>query len=261
MASWDVMLDGVGYMIAPGSYRATGKRQTTAGSTSRRTSHHLAEFSAGLVDPERSDLFDVEPNGAWPAPWPLGASAIGAAPRRAQVSGTLNTAEPKLTAVGGGYLFIAAGSQLYRWSGSGSVAQRLNLAANAVDITRRGEDLFIAYGTSADVQRWHDASGTSTLSVLGAGEQATHLGAAGEMLVTAPPATPDRVEVWNSSLSASTTILLGGNVRKIANGGDVLLIATDPRSRRFGARATSASRSSESPASRRSCNPRTTSPG
>ncbi len=213
MASWDVEIDGAGYMIVPGSYRRRSVLPDRGNLPSGRQ----------LIDDFRGGLAMTSVPGAWLA----GDQMIGPGPRRKTASGTVGSASPKLVAHDASYLYVAAGSSFHRWPGSGSTQNRTSLPANAVDMVRKGSALFFAYDGNADVSRWVDGTATATNSVLGAGYKAHRLGAVGDLLVTCNNASRNQIDVWNASLTTSSTHTLHGDVRRMATYGDKLLVATD----------------------------------
>ena len=95
MSDWDITLDGVDYMLVPGSYRAFHDPPVET----RMERLRLRGFTTGLNQPHPVDggglLTGLR---AWPAPWPLGTEGIGPAPAAQAVSGAISTSQPKLSA-------------------------------------------------------------------------------------------------------------------------------------------------------------------
>ena len=226
MSNWDISLAGEGYMIVPGSYRASLVAGTEAGRDQRE---RLAGFAAGQTagGGQGGGLFGIGSSGAWPAPWPVGTSGIGPGPARQAASGTVGTASPKLCAANDDYLFVAAGTSLHRWPGSGLPVTRTALATGPADLVRRGDDIFLAYGGILDVSRWNDEAGTHTASALGAGYRAGRVGSVGGLLVTAQAANRNVIDVWDAALTMVTSYSLSGEVRRMANYDDALIVATN----------------------------------
>jgi hypothetical protein len=225
VSNWDISLNGVGYLVVPGSYRSFLAGSSDA--VDRLTRQTVQDFRTGLGGPRDGGLFGVDGLGAWPAPWPVGSAGIGPAPKKQTASGSVGSGNPKLTANSDAWLYVAAGTNLHRWSGSGSPASRATLPATIVDFVRRGDALFCAYDTAADVSRFVDATTTQTLSVLGAGYKAGRLGVSGDILVTSQAGNRSTIDVWNSSLTVSTNYKLQGEVSRMVPWDRGLLIATN----------------------------------
>ena len=193
MASWDIMLAGQGYMLAPGSYRSTMGKPTRHLS---RGVERVRDVAGGLT----SGVLSLASEGVWPASWPDGSKSLGPAPARQSASGTISTARPVLSVSSGDYLYFAAGNQLYRWDGGSTVTARWTMPATATALAVSGGMIFASFGFAADVARWNDTAGVASLSVLGAGYRALTLGAVGEMLATVQVLSPALVEVWTVPL-------------------------------------------------------------
>ena len=225
MADWDVTLGGQNFMLVPGGYRAIGGSAREDGRAGRQ---RVDDFSGGPgASALHGGLFGTAAVGGWPAPWPIGAAAVGPGPARQTSAGAVGTASPKLTVNDDNYLFVAAGTALHRWPGSGSPASRGTLAGAAVDLARRGGELFFAYAGAADVSRFVDATGTHTTSVLGAGYKAWRVEASGDLVVTVDDAARNTLRIWNSILTVSTSYPLQGEVRRMAIHDNALLVATN----------------------------------
>ena len=163
MSDWDITLDGVDYMLMPGSYRAHHD-----GPAERRTERQrLAGFEAGLSQPR-----PVAGGGllagmrAWPAPWPLGVGGIGPAPDGQAVSGSIGSSAPKLAASDQDYLYIVAGSTVYRWDRviDNAPVSRKTLVANGTCMARLKNTLYIGHGAAADVSLYDDATNALTVA-------------------------------------------------------------------------------------------------
>jgi hypothetical protein len=236
MADWDVTLDGVDYMVVPKSYRAWGASEFHDARLGRQ---RVMEF-AGLGFARAGRPADgpagrgegglLDGSGAWPAPWPTGGSAVGPAPAAQAISGTLNSSEPKLGTADGSFLFIAAGTMLFRWNRAVGTApvNRKTLAAAATAIARLGDALYIAHGASADVGKYVDATNSLTASALGAGVQASMVTTFARALIIVPAASPAHVQVWfDNALGSALAWDLDGQVRAWTRHDDALVIATD----------------------------------
>lgn len=227
MADWDITLGGQNFMLVPGGYKAY-----TAGAAredGRPARQRVSDFRGGpgATGLHGGALFGTEAVGGWPAPWPVGSAAVGPGPVRRTASGSVGSASPKLTVNDDNYIFVAAGTALHRWPGSGAPATRAVLPAAAVDLARRGGELLIVYAGSADVSRFVDATATLTASALGAGYKAYRVGASGDLVVTADDAARNTLRIWNNALTVSTSYPLQGEVRRMANHDNALLVATN----------------------------------
>lgn len=205
--SYDITLDNQGYMLVPGSYRATHE-------TERMTKRLRmpAEGLRGL--------------GAWPG----GVRGVGPGQGGQAVTGTVSASEPKLTASDADYLYIAAGSTLYRWDraiGTAPVSRKA-LAAAASCMVRLNDELFIGYGSSADVGRYDDVTNTLTASALGAGVQATLLATFSRGVVLVAPGFPANLHLYyGNSLTYTRTWKLDGRILNVCQLGDRMVVATD----------------------------------
>lgn len=227
MSDWDITLDGVDYMLVPGSYRASHVPLSDA----RTERQRLAGFAAGL-----NRATPVDGGGllaglrAWPAPWPLGAAGIGPAPASQAVSGTIGVSDPKLTASDGDWLYILAGTTVYRWSRSVGSApvNRKTLAAAATCLARLKNVLYIGHGAAADVSLYDDATNALTASALGAGVTASLLGTFSRGLVLVAPSFPMTLHIfYGASLTYKRSWSLDGNILGFAQLGDRMIVATD----------------------------------
>ena len=227
MSDWDITLDGVEYMLVPGSYRAFHEPRDAA----RIERQRLSGFAAGL-----NQASPVDGGGllaglrAWPAPWPLGVSGFGPAPASQAVSGTISASEPKLTASDRDYLYIVAGTAVYRWDRSvaSPPVNRKTLAAAATGLARLRNVLFIAHGAAADVSMYDDATNALTASALGAGIKATRLGVFSRGIVLVAPSFPMTLHIYyGTSLTYKRSWPLDGNILGFALLGDRMIVATD----------------------------------
>jgi len=227
MSDWDIRLDGVEYMLVPGSYRATHAASTHRGSQrlrlagfTRGTGHARPVAGGALLSGLR----------AWPAPWPLGADGIGPAPGAQAIAGTVATSEPKLTASDSDYLYMVAGTTAYRWDRtlSNAPVSRKTLPAAATCMTRLRSTLYIGYGAAADVSRYNDATNTLTDSALGEGVTASLLGTFSRAIVLVAPSAPMTLHIfYGNSLTYKRSWTLDGNILGFAQLGNRMIVATD----------------------------------
>jgi hypothetical protein len=215
MSDWDITLDNVGYMLVPGSYRASHAPLGDG----RLGRERLAGFAGGL-----SGLR------AWPAPWPLGNDGVGPAPAPQAVSGAVSSSAPKLTASDRDDCYIVAGTTVYRWDRAIASApvSRKTLAASATCLARLRSGLFIGAGAAADVAFYDDASNALTASALGSGVTATMLGTFSRGVVLVAPGFPMTLHLfYGNSLTYSRSWSLDGNILGFAQLGSRMIVATD----------------------------------
>jgi hypothetical protein len=231
--SYDIILAGQPFMLVPGSYRATQDGMLD----SRLGRQRLTTFSAGQAQPQPVRSGSTEARGgllsglgAWPAPWPLGTQGIGPAPAPRVLSGTLDSAEPKLMASDSSYLFIVAGTTIYRWSrllGDAPTARK-TLPAPATGLVRLDDALYIAHGNAADVTRYDDATNTLTTSALGGGVRAARLGTFSRGIVLVHPNYPQTLQLhYGTSLGYVRAWQLDGRITNVAQHGERMIVATD----------------------------------
>ena len=227
MSDLDVTLDGVDYMLVPGSYRAFHDPPVDT----RAERQHLRRFGAGLNQPRPVDggglLTGLR---AWPAPWPLGADGVGPAPAAQAVSGAISTSQPKLTASDGDYLYIVAGTTVYRWirSVASAPVNRKTLAAAATGMVRLKDVLYIGHGAGADVALYEDATNALTASALGAGVKASLIGTFSRGIVLVAPNFPMTLHMYyGNSLTYKRSWSLDGNILGFAQLGSRMIVTTD----------------------------------
>ncbi len=227
MSDWDVTLDGVDYMLVPGSYRVASDAVEEARTERQRLSgfasglnHAVAVNGGGLLSGHR----------VWPAPWPLLSGGIGPAPAGQAVSGLVGVGEPKLTASDRDWLFIVAGTGVYRWNRDvvSAPVNRKTLSAAGTCIVRVANGLYIGHGATADVSRYDDATNTLTASALGAGVKASMLGTFSRGIVLVAPSFPMTLHLYyGNSLTYKRSWALDGNILGFAQLGDRMIVATD----------------------------------
>ncbi len=227
MSDWDITLDGEDYMLVPGSYRAFHAPLDDR----RAERQRLAGFEAGLNQPRSVDggglLAGLR---AWPAPWPLGAGGIGPAPASQPISGSISTSAPKLAASDQTYLYIVAGTTVYRWDRSigNSPVNRKTLAAAGTCLARLKSTLYIGHGAAADVSLYDDATNSLTVSALGAGVTASLLGTFSRGLVLVAPSFPMTLHIfYGNSLTYTRSWSLDGTILGFAQLGSRMIVATD----------------------------------
>ncbi|MDQ3548826.1 MAG: hypothetical protein M3439_08395, partial [Chloroflexota bacterium] len=227
MSDWDITLDGVDYMLVPGSYRAFHDPPVET----RMERLRLRGFTTGLNQPHPVDggglLTGLR---AWPAPWPLGTEGIGPAPAAQAVSGAISTSQPKLMASDSDYLYIVAGTTVYRWDRSVASApvNRKTLAAAATCLVRLKDVLFIGHGLGADVGLYDDATNALTPSALGAGIKASMIGTFSRGIVLVAPNFPMTLHIYyGAGLTYKRSWSLDGNILGFAQLGNRMIVATD----------------------------------
>ena len=227
MSDWDITLDGVDYMLAPGSYRAFHDPVPDQRSVRQR----LAGFEAGLnVSRPVASGGLLEGLRAWPAPWPLGAGGIGPAPAAQSVSGAISSSQPKLAASDQDYLYIVAGTTFYRWDRAIASApvNRKTLAAAGTCLARLKNTFYIGHGAAADVSLYDDATNTLTASALGAGVTASLLGTFSRGIVLVAPSFPMTLHIfYGNSLTYKRSWSLDGTILGFAQLGSRMIVATD----------------------------------
>jgi hypothetical protein len=207
MTNFDITLDGQGYMLVSGSYRAST----------------VAERAVVRERVGRERVTGLRA-------WPDGSSGIRPGPGVQVVSGTVSGSEPKLTTSDGNYLFVVAGTSLHRWDRSIASApvSRKALPADARCLVRLNDELFIGYGASADIDRYDDATNTLTASALGAGVKASLLATFARGIALVSPGSPATLRYYyGNSLSYSRVWTLDGRVLNACQLGERMVVATD----------------------------------
>lgn len=185
----DVVIDGAGYMVAPGSYSRTSDGEPE-GRSGRWVQRDFVGGQRRALQLERDRGWDAE--GTGPAlggqgvePWPYGTS---------HADGALVTA-PSTTvlahhAVAGNHAYIGIGRYLYRTVGltTGSWADLTQIADMGVghtisDVTAFGAKVAVCCGSSKDIQIWDPGAGT--LSIFSAGARGWHAVAYANQLIWA----------------------------------------------------------------------------
>jgi hypothetical protein len=224
MSDWDITLGDQQYMLVPGSYRTSIDNGASPPQRIR-----INGFAGGLgqVGAEGGLLSGL---GAWPAPWPVGAAGVGPGPMAQAVSGSVGSAEPKLAASDTEYLYIVAGSTIYRWDralGTAPVNRKI-LPAAATCLVRLNDTLLIGHGSAADIARYDDATGTLTTSALGSGIAASMLATFSRSVVLVAPGFPMNLHIYyGNSLSYHRVWQLDGRILAMTQHGDALIVATD----------------------------------
>ena len=233
--SADITLDGVGYMVLPGSYRADsvvvsattpgegpelppGQRRGRAVATDLGRNGAVAGGIGGLLP-------SVGP--VWRMPFPIGWTGLGPPPLAEPRSGTVSSATGRVGIGTKNFGFLASGTTLYRWNATSISSRHTTMGAAAVGMAVRGDrDLFVAFGASQDVARWEDDSETWTASAFGAGEKASLIAMLADRPVVVKPEEPDKVYVWTPTFSSAPDYTLNGEVLALASTGQGILIAT-----------------------------------
>ena len=236
--STDITLDGVGYMVLPGSYRADSAviSTTTPGTPGtpaelprgRRAGRAVAADlgQVGAVAGGRDGLLPgVGP--VWRMPFPIGSEGLGPPPLAEARSGTIISATGRVGIGTKDYGFLASGTSLYRWNSTAVSSRKASMGATATALAARGDrDIFVAFGSSQDVARWQDGSSSWTASVFGSGEKADLITMLADRPVVVKPGEPDKVYVWTSTFSSAPSYTVNGEVLAIAPVGAGILIAT-----------------------------------
>lgn len=237
--STDITLNGVGYMVLPGSYRAdcVSLSAMTPGSPGsgpelppgqRRGRDVAADLGRrGAVDGGFGGLLPgVGP--VWRMAYPVGAAGLGPPPLAEPRTGTIAAASGRVGIGTRDFGFLASGTTLYRWTPAAITSRRAGMGAAAVDMAARGDrDIFVAFGAALDVARWQDGPGTWTASALGAGEQASLIAMLADRPVTVKPDQPERVYVWHADLSGKASYPLNGEILRMVATARGVLIATN----------------------------------
>lgn len=252
--STDVTLNGVGYMVLPGSYKADATTITKIEETvipgdegqegspaipaelppSQRYGRHVVS-SLGARGAVAGGLGGLLPwvGPVWRPPFPIGAAGVGPPPLAEVRTGTITAASGRVGIGTRNFGFLASGTtqaNLYRWTTEAIIVRRTGMGAAAVGMAARGNrDIFVAFGSAQGVGRWEDVPGTWTSDALNGGATATHIAMLGDRPVTVPHDDPGRVHVWNSNLSTSASYPLSGAVLALGDAGDGILVATDNR--------------------------------
>jgi hypothetical protein len=227
----DITIDTHDFMLVPGSYRA----QQDGIVDSRLLRQRLTDFSTGQAHSRPTRSGEARGGllaglGAWPAPWPIGGEGIAPGPAAQAVAGSITSSEPKLTVSDRDYLFIVAGTTVYRWNRAIGTApvNRKTLAASAAGAVRLDNALYVSHGSGTDVSRYDDASNTLTASALGAGVRAGLIGGFSRGIVLVHPSFPMNLHMYyGNSLSYVRTWKLDGRIVRFTQHGDRMIVATD----------------------------------
>ena len=237
--STDVTINGVGYMVHPGSYQAdnTTITEVTDGTaaiaaelpTSQRKGRAIATSFAtrgAIVGGVGGLLPHVGPN--WRPPFPIGKLGIGPPPIAETRSGTIDSSGPRLGIAAQDYGFLIANDDLERWTATSITTRKATMGAAGAGLAVRGDrDIFVAFGASQDVARWEDDSSTWTTSVFGAGEKASLIAMLADRPVVVKPTEPGTVYVWTATFSSAPSFETNGNVLAMLPVQNGLLVATD----------------------------------
>jgi hypothetical protein len=226
----DVSLNGQQYMLLPGTYKSYPDGNLYV--DSRLGRQVLSDFTAGMAGPKLntrtlpvSALYGEASLGAWPAPWPLGANAVGPAPKRHASGLSVPGATVKTVVRMGDYAFIAAGTELWRWDHGAGFTLRYTAAHPIVDMVRIGTLLYLAFGTAAAIGRWDDSgAGAFTPSVVA--QNARRLASIGLRLWANNASAPNEVRLYTNTLGSSAESL-DGPVQNVTIYDDAVLIATE----------------------------------
>ncbi len=236
--STDITLDGVGYMVLPGSYRADSVviTETTAAMPGTAPALPLSQREGravaadlglvGAVAGGRGGLLpSVGP--AWRMAFPIGAGGLGPPPLAEARTGIIASTSGRVGIGAKDYGFLASGTTLYRWNSSSITSRKSSMGATPVGLAVRGDrDIFVAFGASQDVARWQDGSSSWTTSVFGAGEKADLITMLADRPVVVKPGEPDTVYVWTATFSSAPSYTVSGEVLAMAPVAGGILIAT-----------------------------------
>jgi hypothetical protein len=168
MAEYDIQLDGIDFMLLPGSYKSYPDGNLYV--DSRLGRQVLGDFTSGMSGPKlnarnmpASSLYGEASIGSWPAQWPIGVNAIGPAPKRVASGHTYAIDEPKIIVRSDDYTFIAAGTQLWRWDNSGVPELRFTFSNPIVDMARMRSTLYIAFGNAKTISSYLDSTQTESV--------------------------------------------------------------------------------------------------
>lgn len=167
MAEYDIQLDGIDFMLLPGSYKSYPDGNLYV--DSRLGRQVLGDFTSGMSGPKlnmrnmpASSLYGEASIGSWPAQWPIGINAVGPAPKRVASGHTYAVDEPKIIVRSDDYTFIAAGTQLWRWDNVGVPELRFTFSDPIVDMARMRSTLFIAFGNAKAISSYLDSTQTES---------------------------------------------------------------------------------------------------
>lgn len=234
--AFDVTLNGVGYMLQPGSYRssldgtgvstgAVGRRLLDASMLQLGSTVGIGGLGMWPVAGLESGIASGNTPGADDLP-----ALIGPTAARQAIAGSISSSEPKLPLATATHLFIAAGTSLYRWArviGTAAV-NRKTLPEAATCLTRLRDTLWIGYGAAADVGRYDDSTNTLSGSALGSGVQASLLATFSRGIALVAPGAPENLHyVYGNALTTVRTWQLDGAIRAMTQHGERLVVATD----------------------------------
>lgn len=199
-SNYDVTLDGTGYMLLPGSYRSYPDGNLYV--DSRLGRQVLTDFSAGLAGPKPnartvpgSALYGEASLGAWPAPWPLGVSAVGPAPRRVASGFEVPADELKCVVRSEDAVYISAGDEVWKWDHSSSFIKVLDAPADIVDMHLVSRTIMIAYGDAGKVSGLNVDTLAHTSPLLDI--YADRVSSIGRRMWTHSATAPTTVQLWN----------------------------------------------------------------
>ncbi len=237
--AFDVTLNGVGYMLQPGSYRSVLDGTTDPGAAGRGV------VGRRLLDASELQLGSttgISGLGLWPVAALEGGAVsssraaddlpalVGPTAARQAIAGSIPSSEPKLPLATATHLFIAAGTSLYRWArviGTAAV-NRKTLPEAATCMTRLRDTLWIGYGAAADVGRYDDSTNTLSGSALGGGVQASLLATFSRGIALVAPDAPENLHYYyGNALTTVRTWQLDGTIRALTQHGERLVVATD----------------------------------
>lgn len=225
--SYDVALGTLELMVLPGSYRADVTGRSSASASAKRALLADDDLARGCYAPD-SVLHSSE--NARRAPWPAGiGGAIAPATVARQVSGSLNTST-KVPLPSADYLFVGAGSTLYRWAraiGTAATNYKTTLATIQA-LCLHEDDLYIGEGAGADVQKVDLGTGSTTNSALGAGVKASRLWSYAHGIARVDPSFPGTLHyIYGSALGYTLSWKMPGTIINAVPWNDSLLIAHD----------------------------------
>lgn len=232
MPEYDIQLDGIDFMLLPGSYKSFPDGNLYV--DSRLGRQILGDFSAGMSGPKlntrnmpTSSLYGEASVGAWPAQWPVGINAVGPAPKRTASGHTYATDEPKILARTDDYTFIAAGTKLWRWDNSGLPELRVIFSYPVLDIVSIRDILYVAFGPAKTISSYNDTTALETINVFGTTAYASRLATLGSGLLFQRSDIPTECR-WQFTTTSGTgaTRTLDGPALGMVAYEDQVLVAT-----------------------------------
>jgi hypothetical protein len=232
MPEYDIQLDGIDFMLLPGSYKSYPDGNLYV--DSRLGRQILGDFTSGMSGPKLnarnvpiSSFYGEASIGSWPAQWPIGINAVGPAPGRVASGYTYAVDEPKVLVRTSDYTFIAAGTKLWRWDNSGAPTLRFTFSQPILDMAVIRDSIYIAFGDAKSISRYTDTTQAETVDEFGSTAYASRMATLGSGLLFQRSNIPTECR-WQFTTTAGNgaTRTLDGQALAMVAYDDQILVAT-----------------------------------